>query len=115
MGSKTSMHYNDDPDSMYRAHELSLGLFGTGTVGEYTLEHFSGNRVRHNGRLGVGVDLTYFATRYIGVQAEGWTEDTQHNFVDDAAGSLILRLPIGQTGLAPDRLETNSGRVARTE
>ena len=96
-----SMTYNQDPGDMYRASELSLGAFGMGTVGERILDHFSGNNISRHGRLGAGADLEYFFTRYIGVEAEAWSENTQHSFVDDVGGNLLFRIPIGNTGLAP--------------
>ena len=95
----TSMTY--DPDQMYRASEFSLGAFGMGTVGERILDRFNGNNISRRGRLGAGADAEYFFTRYIGIQGEAWTENTDHFFVDDAGGNLLLRLPIGNTGLAP--------------
>jgi hypothetical protein len=97
----TTMTYKQDPDQMYRASELSLGAFGMGTVGERTLDHFTGHNISQHGRLGAGADAEYFFTRYIGIEAEAWTENTQHSFVDDTGGNLVIRIPIGNIGLAP--------------
>lgn len=85
----------------YRANEFNLDLFGTGTVGKQTLEHASVHRVERDGRLGAGVGLSYFLSRYIGVEAEAYSESTAHNFIDNVGGNLVGRLPIGNIGLAP--------------
>jgi hypothetical protein len=96
-----SLSYDQNPSDLYRANELSLDLFGGDTLGEHTIDNLSGSRIRHNSRLSAGLGLNYFITRYVGVAAEAYTESTAHSFVDDASGSLIVRLPIGETGLAP--------------
>ena len=85
----------------YRAQELSLDLFGEGSIGQQTIDHISGSRVEHHGRLGAGGGLNYFFTRYVGVGGDAYTENTSHNFIDSASGSLIGRLPIADTGIAP--------------
>jgi hypothetical protein len=85
----------------YRAQEFSLDIFASGSLGEQTINHISGNRVEHNGRLGAGAGANYFFTRYIGVGGDAFTENTAHNFIDSASGNLIGRLPIADTGIAP--------------
>ena len=90
-----------DQDKYYRANELSLDGFGTASLGEYTLEHPSNTRVRHNTRLGAGAGINYFITRNIGIGGDAYSENTTGNFVDSASGSLILRLPLGESGFAP--------------
>jgi hypothetical protein len=97
----TTVTYDQKPDDMYRASEISLGVFGMGTVGERTLDHFNQNNISRHGRLGAGADIEYFFNRYIGIEGEAWTENTGLHFVDDAGGNLVFRLPIGHTGLAP--------------
>jgi hypothetical protein len=86
---------------MYRANELSLDAFGTDTLGQHTINHPSTDRIRHNSVLGAGLGVNYFVTRYMGVGGDAYTENTAHNFVDNASGNLIFRFPIGETGLAP--------------
>ena len=88
-------------DDLYQANEISLDLFGTDALDKHTIDHPSGHRVRHDSRLGAGLGLNYFFLRYLGVGAEAYSEDTRHNFVDNVSGSLIGRIPIGNTGLAP--------------
>jgi hypothetical protein len=85
----------------YRAQELSIDVFGSGSVGQQTIDHITGDRIRHDGRLGAGVGLNYFFCRYVGVGGDAYTENTAHNFIDSASGNLIGRLPIGDTGIAP--------------
>ena len=97
----TTMTYAQNPDEMYRASEISLGAFGMGTVGERTLDHFNHHNISRHGRDGAGADLEYFFTKYIGIEAEAWSENTDHFFVDDVGGNLVFRIPIGNIGLAP--------------
>ncbi|HSY75139.1 MAG TPA: hypothetical protein VK810_06695 [Dongiaceae bacterium] len=97
---------NADTDTLpnsdfYRANELSLDAFGMGSIGQQTIDHFSGDRVRHNGRAGAGLGVNYFFTRCIGIGGDAFTENTAHDFVDSASGNLIVRVPIADTGIAP--------------
>ena len=92
-------HY--DQDSLYRCNELSLDGFGLGSVGNYTLEHPSQQRVRQNSRGGAGAGVNYFFTRYVGVGGEVYSQNTTGTFIDNAAGNLLLRLPLGESGAAP--------------
>jgi len=88
-------------EDTYRAGELSLDGFGTASVGQYTINHLSGDRIRDNTRLGGGLGLNYFFTRNIGLGAEAYTENNDGAFVDSASANLLLRLPLGQSGVAP--------------
>jgi len=85
----------------YQSSELSVDAFGTGSLGEYTLQHLSGPRVQQNVRLGAGVGVNYFLTRNLGIGADAYSENTTGAFIDSASASLILRLPLGQSGFAP--------------
>jgi hypothetical protein len=87
--------------NLYRASELSLDGFGSASIGKYTLDHPSGNRVRHNTRLGAGAGINYFITRNIGISADAYSENTTGTFIDNASANLTLRLPLGQSGFAP--------------
>jgi len=88
-------------DDRYRAHELSMDVFGSASLGKYSIDHLSSDRVRHNTRLGAGLGLTYFITRNIGIGAEAYSEDVDGPFIDSASANLTLRLPVGQSGFAP--------------
>ncbi len=85
----------------YHAQELSLDLFGSGSLGQPSLDHFSGSRVRHHGLWGGGGGLTYFFLRYVGVGGEFLAEGREHHFVDSASGNVFIRYPIDPIGLAP--------------
>jgi hypothetical protein len=94
--------WNDSTSSeLYRNHELSLDAFGFGTVDEHTLNHLTGHRLHRDAQIGLGAGLDFFFNRYVGIEGEGYSESTHHNFVDDAGGNLILRYPIGNSGFAP--------------
>jgi len=90
-----------DQGDYYRSSELSVDAFGSGSLGEYTLDHLSSERVRKNIRLGAGAGANYFITRNIGIGADAYSENTTGAFIDSASGNLILRLPLGQSGFAP--------------
>ena len=92
---------NDDRVELYRAKELSVDVFGTASLGKYSIEHISNNRIRHNTRLGAGLGLSYFITRNLGVGVEGYSENTSGPFIDSASANLTLRLPLGESGFAP--------------
>jgi hypothetical protein len=92
---------NDDQGGLYRANELSVDMFGTASLGKYSIEHISNNRIRHNTRLGAGLGLSYFITRNLGIGAEAYSENTTGPFIDSASANLTLRLPLGGSGVAP--------------
>jgi len=94
-----SLHY--DQGDYYRSSELSLDGFGTASLGSYAIDHPSNNRIRQNTEFGAGAGVNYFITRYIGIGAEAYSENTTGVFIDNASGNLILRLPLGQSGFAP--------------
>jgi hypothetical protein len=96
-------HHNDDLDypPLYRSQELDLDLFGSGSLGEDTLEHLSESRFRHHSLWGGGGGLTYFFCRYVGVGGEFDAEGRSHQFVDSADGNVYVRVPILETGVAP--------------
>lgn len=92
---------NSNPGDLYRSSELSVDVFGTASLGEYSIDHLSGSRAKHNTRLGAGAGVNCFFTRYIGVGADAYSENTTGAFIDSTSGNLIFRLPLGQSGLAP--------------
>jgi hypothetical protein len=94
-------HYGENSLPLYRGNEFSIAGFGTAELGERTIDHLSGNRIVHNGKLGLGAGASYFFTSIIGIEGDAYSENPRHSFIDNASGSLILRFPIGQTGLAP--------------
>ncbi len=92
---------NNAPRDHYRAHELSVDVFGTGSIGKYTINHPSTSRIRQDGELGAGLGVSYFFNRHLGVGADVYSENTTSAFIDSASANLILRLPLGESGFAP--------------
>lgn len=90
-----------DVRDLYRASEMSMDVFATGSIGKYTIDHISNNRIKHNGQGGFGLGLNYFFTKNLGIGGDAYSENTDGRFVDSASVSMILRLPIGEGGLAP--------------
>jgi hypothetical protein len=100
LGADTTSSSSDTFD-LYPANELSLDAFGTISEGEHTIEHITGQNVKNGARGGVGAGVNYFITRYIGIGAEGYSENTSGPFIDNLSGNVILRVPLGQSGFAP--------------
>jgi hypothetical protein len=86
---------------LYRANELSLEGFGTGSIGKYTIDHLSGKRVRDNTKLGAGMGISYFFLRNFGINAEMYSQNTSGVFIDSASVNAVFRMPLGQCGVAP--------------
>ena len=93
------LHY--DQGDYYRSRELSVDGFGSGSLGQFIVDHPSNARVRQNIRIGAGAGINYFITRNIGIGADAYAENTSGTLIDSASASLILRLPLGQSGFAP--------------
>jgi hypothetical protein len=99
----TTSSYDNDRIAypLYRQEEIDVDLFGSGLLGEQTIRHFSGDRFRHNSLWGGGGGLTFFFLKYLGVGGDFDADTHAGRFVDNAAGSVYLRVPIFNTGLAP--------------
>jgi hypothetical protein len=93
--------YNSSSEIMFGADETSLDLFGSLSVGQEVINHLSRERVVDDGRLGAGLGVNHFFGRFVGLGADAYTENTQHSFVDNTSGSLILRIPFDAAHLAP--------------
>jgi hypothetical protein len=92
----------DESDSdLYRAKEFSVDFFGTGSVGQQTINNISGARVSDDVRLGAGVGLNYFLTRHLGFGGDLYSESLSGSLIDSTSVNVIGRLPIGSSGLAP--------------
>ncbi len=85
----------------YKANEFSVDAFGTASIGKYTINNFSGARVRKNTRFGVGTGMGYFFTRYLGISGDVYSENTTGAFIDSAEANFVARLPLGESGFAP--------------
>ncbi|HEY5346541.1 MAG TPA: outer membrane beta-barrel protein [Verrucomicrobiae bacterium] len=88
-------------EPIYQSNELSIDGFGMGSVGNYTLVHPSNDRIKNNSQGGVGVGLNYFFTRFVGIGAEAYSQNTTGVFIDNASANLLLRMPLGESGFAP--------------
>ncbi len=93
-------HHYDQLDR-YRANEFSLEGFGTASIGKSTITHLSGESIRDDTELGIGLGLTYFITRNLGVEGEMYSQNTTGVFIDSASINAILRLPLEHSGFAP--------------
>jgi len=85
----------------YRANELTLDFFGSYLAGQRGIEHIFDTNLRH-GFMGGGVGLNYFFTREIGIGGDiEVPNDNSGNFINNVNGSLIARMPLANSGLAP--------------
>ena len=114
-GAETTVRYDSDRDRTmvvdhdddgswvgYKAHELNFLFFGTGTVGDDTLDNPSSKRIERDGELGAGAGINYFFHRFVGIEGYAYSESTGgRQFVDTIGGNLIFRVPIGESGVAP--------------
>lgn len=87
-------------DQMYTANEFSLDMFGSYTAAEEKFTHLAQKNIR-DGTWGGGVGINYFLTREIGIGGDINIPANKGNFIDSINGSLIGRIPIGTSGLAP--------------
>src|SRR5262245_17903718 len=74
-GVQYSYNYRDHPDWLFRPDEFNLDLFGSVSVGQETINHISGERVKDDGRLGAGLGGNYFFHRFVGIGADAYTEN----------------------------------------
>jgi len=88
-------------EPFYRDHEFSIDAFGTLSLGEQFINTISASKVRRNGRLGAGAGVNLFFSKNVGIGADAWSEDTRGRFVDNVTGNLIVRFPLGDSGVAP--------------
>jgi Outer membrane protein beta-barrel domain len=95
---------NYEQTDYYHANELSVDAFGTAAIGQYTVDHLGSmslHSIRQNTQWGAGAGVNYFVTRYLGIGAEADSHDTTGIFIDNASANLMLRLPLGNSGVAP--------------
>lgn len=92
-------NYYGDRGQLYHPCELSIDGFAVGVLHEYDFN--DGGLHRRNYRFGGGAGINFFFTKFIGIGGDFYSISTEHRFVDTTTGNLILRLPIGNTGLAP--------------
>ena len=83
--------YDRDSEDKFNAPDFSLDLFGTWA----DRDRFGDDDENFGGGLGV----TYYPIRFLGISADSYLEEWRVPY--RANGSLIVRVPLGQTGLAP--------------
>ena len=101
LAAKAALGADDTTNELYRANEFSVDMFGSASIGKYTINNLSRARVQANTRLGAGLGVNYFITRNLGLSADAYSESLASTFVDSASANLTLRLPLGQSGFAP--------------
>ncbi len=98
-----SGHFSyDNPAPKYASQELSLDLFASYINPEGEFGDLFETNIRR-GFWGGGVGLNYFFTRIVGLGADFniSSKPDDLNLVDQVTGNLLVRLPIGNSGLAP--------------
>ena len=101
-GSWANQHFSyNTADDKYRANELSLDLFGSYQHPEHKLSHLFQTDIRNHGVWGGGIGVNYFFTKQVGIGADMNIPNNDGAFVDQVQGSLIARVPIGNSGFAP--------------
>jgi hypothetical protein len=93
--------FDSSSSERYQPCEVTLEGFGVATSHAHDFDDDHGHFHHRRAELGLGAGAEFFFCRYVGIEAEGFSESTHHSFVDDTGGNLVLRLPIGNTGLAP--------------
>jgi hypothetical protein len=93
--------FYSDSSQLYHDYEVSLEGFATGTAQDHPHNYNHFGHHFNDGRVGGGAGLELFFLRYIGVEAEGFSQGTRPDFVDSYGANLVLRYPIGETGFAP--------------
>ncbi|MES2707327.1 MAG: outer membrane beta-barrel protein [Verrucomicrobiota bacterium] len=82
--------------SLYNAGEWQVDLFGN-----YAFADSGNDRLIDDDAWGGGLGFNYFFTRNFGIGAEGSLFKTGGDTLGTSAFNLVLRFPIGETGLAP--------------
>jgi len=96
-------HFSYDVNApRYSAQELSLDLFGSYNNPEGKFNELFETSL-HHGYWGGGAGLNYFFTPAlgIGVDFNMSSKPDDLRLVDQVTGNLLLRLPLGNSGVAP--------------
>jgi hypothetical protein len=94
--------YNTPPEARFTANEFSLDLSGSYIAAQRHFTKIFETSIRGNrGEWGGSVGANYFFLRELGIGGNINMSANGGNFVDQALGNLILRLPICPIGLAP--------------
>jgi len=88
----------------YTAQEFSLDFFGSYINPEGNLDNLFDTNIRH-GAWGGGVGANYFFTSMLGLGVDFNMSDKSGSadlpLVDQVVGNLVLRLPLGNSGVSP--------------
>ncbi|HKQ38592.1 MAG TPA: hypothetical protein VJ063_10980 [Verrucomicrobiae bacterium] len=82
--------YDRNSDDKFKEPDVTLDLFGTWA---------NQNRHGNDDRFGGGLGVTAYFVRYVGIGADTWIDEWKAPYRANA--NLLLRVPIGQSGLAP--------------
>ena len=104
--------YEHDVDK-YTAKEFSFDAFGSYDARFDRFGHMFDRSWRH-GDFGGGVGLNYFVTRYFGMGLDTFFE-SRSTFFRTVSGNVFLRLPLGNSGLAPYIFGGGGGRFQPVE
>jgi hypothetical protein len=88
-------------DEKFPNNQLTLDVFG---VYHQAFSTFGAqfDKNWNHGVWGGGLGINYYFNKYIGVGVDTYADTAHSTRVDnDASANLYLRLPIGETGLAP--------------
>jgi len=92
----------DNPAPKYASQELSLDMFASYINPEGRFGDLFETNIRR-GFWGGGAGLNYFFTKMVGVGADFniSSKPDDLNLVDQVTGNVLVRLPLGNSGLAP--------------
>jgi len=99
--SSTAFCFDYGTTPKYTANELSLDMFASYVHAEEKFSHLFQTNIRHDGNWGGGVGVNYFFTREFGIMGDINIGNNGGNFVDQAMGAGVIRIPLEPTGLAP--------------
>jgi len=83
--------YDKNMDDKFRAPDFTVDLFGTWA----NKDRFGAD----DDNFGGGLGFTFFFIRYLGISADSYIEEWKLPYRANA--SLVARIPVGQSGLAP--------------
>jgi hypothetical protein len=86
--------------SLYNAKESSFDLFGSYVAAEHGVSHVLETSIR-DGSFGGGIGMNYFASQKLGFGMDAVMSANGGSFIDSTSMSLLGRLPLGQSGVAP--------------
>lgn len=83
--------YESSMEDKFKAPDFTLDMFGTWA----NKDRFGAN----DDNFGGGLGLTFYFIRFLGISADSYIEEWKWPY--RASASLVARIPVGQSGLAP--------------